>query len=457
MGINHVLDNYIKDQTLRFSINKAKVLPFNTRNYRVTYKNGFNGIIGEIARMIEGYELKDISLSDELDLMILNHEIEIKDEDRIVFNQIIENFDPQKTNSNHKNINLFKFNPLSSSRAVLGVDEITKRNMEENRKEIDISEYIFHIIFNENDDLKHFFDSNHKNDVLTKLYERIYGGNKIATSRKISNIKSFGLLDEVIREDLNFITRNEIFFLEYFDKFVSFYYFVYCVQVIFEMDVLTHSDTRITPVYWLLDTEKASPNRKAVIEGWKYLRTNVGKRMWVNNIVLDIINLIVDSEYISLNEFYTQEQSDEIEVIYNEFNKVIRSNKSYVSTSDTKMAVKQLYDLLSVYYDSESTRQGTQSRFTLWIEELGKKFFLKQRRQYGMILNLSEEYLVFLISIIIKEERIKLSTLFDELERRTVFLDNKSKKEVISILNKQGLLEKKSDSGDAQYIRRLVR
>ncbi len=456
MGTEHVISNYIKDNNLRFSFGKAKILPFNTRG-RVTYKNGFNGIVGEVARIIENYELKDVSLSNEISILITNRKIDISSEFERDFINIVEEFNPQNLNCIHKNVSLFKFNPLSSSKAILNVDKLTKPQMEENRKEADIAEFIYFAVLNENASLKHFFNESREKDVLTKLYEMIFGNVSDALIRENDYMKMCFLFDNVIADDLDFIIRNEEFFSNNFDKFIAFYFFQYCLQTIFLMDSLTYNTQSITPIYWLIDSEKASPNRKAVSEGWKILRTNVGKRMWVNNIVLDILCLLEQKEISDLNEFYNLNRIEEITKIVFEFSAIIQPNKQIPNFQNTKEAVAYLYKLLSSYYDSEGTKQGTESRYTLWLEELGKKYFLKQRRQYSYILNLTEDFLVFIISIVVKEERIKLSHLFQEFEKRAIFLDNKSKKEVISILNKQGLLEKKSDSGDAQYVKRIIR
>ena len=74
-----------------------------------------------------------------------------------------------------------------------------------------------------------------------------------------------------------------------------------------------------------------------------------------------------------------------------------------------------------------------------------------------MMLNLSEETLIFLTKVCIKDqEKMRLNDVFSEFECRGVFLDNHSKDEVMRYYEKLNLIEKKSDSGDAQYVKRIL-
>lgn len=59
-------------------------------------------------------------------------------------------------------------------------------------------------------------------------------------------------------------------------------------------------------------------------------------------------------------------------------------------------------------------------------------------------------------AICIKEDKITLKDLFKEYERRGLFLDSYSQVEVIDLLGKLNLIDKKSDSGDAQYVKSIL-
>ena len=74
-----------------------------------------------------------------------------------------------------------------------------------------------------------------------------------------------------------------------------------------------------------------------------------------------------------------------------------------------------------------------------------------------MMLNLSEETLIFLTKLCIKnQEQMRLKDVFREMELRGVYLDNQSKEQAAIYYEKLNLIEKKSDSGDAKYVKRIL-
>ena len=51
---------------------------------------------------------------------------------------------------------------------------------------------------------------------------------------------------------------------------------------------------------------------------------------------------------------------------------------------------------------------------------------------------------------------ISLKQLFIEYEKRGVYFDRYSRESIVELLNKLNLIEKKSDSGDAQYVKPIL-
>lgn len=52
--------------------------------------------------------------------------------------------------------------------------------------------------------------------------------------------------------------------------------------------------------------------------------------------------------------------------------------------------------------------------------------------------------------------RIRLPKLFDEFDKRGLIFDRESKKKIVALFEKMNLLEKRSDSGDAQYVKSVL-
>ena len=91
------------------------------------------------------------------------------------------------------------------------------------------------------------------------------------------------------------------------------------------------------------------------------------------------------------------------------------------------------------------------------LTEFYKNRWLKNRKKAGLVFNLTESDIIFLTKISIQNsDRIRLADLFTEYEKRGIYLDNISKGLLQQFFTRLNLLDKKSDSGDAQYVKRIL-
>lgn len=103
--------------------------------------------------------------------------------------------------------------------------------------------------------------------------------------------------------------------------------------------------------------------------------------------------------------------------------------------------------------DRKRANQFYNEKFT----EFCKTRWVKNRRKSGLVLNLTERDIIFLTKISIKDkDKIRLIDLYKEYEYRGIFLDNTSKEYLQEFFTKLNLIDKKSDSGDAQYVKRIL-
>ena len=101
--------------------------------------------------------------------------------------------------------------------------------------------------------------------------------------------------------------------------------------------------------------------------------------------------------------------------------------------------------------------QTYQSKFSSQIIDLFKIRLLQQRRGRGQaVLVLDEEMLPFLIALITREERCKLKDLYHKFAEYGICFDNKTKEQIALQLQKLNVLERKSDSGEAQYAKVIL-
>ena len=75
---------------------------------------------------------------------------------------------------------------------------------------------------------------------------------------------------------------------------------------------------------------------------------------------------------------------------------------------------------------------------------------------HGLVLNISQEFLLLITALVVKDDKMRINDLFKEYEKRGLFFDQESKKEIVNRLDNLTYIDKKSDSGDAQYVKSIL-
>ena len=233
------------------------------------------------------------------------------------------------------------------------------------------------------------------------------------------------------------------------------------------------SGKRNSPVqlYYALDWEKVSKNRKCCVEGWERIQSSAN-HMFSHAVTLEILNQHKFSgvmlDYISLQE-YIEKHPDRDEVIASEIEKAEKAYTACVGdykkfeqipyTSEkakTDIAIRHLYKCVEEQFLNTDRKRANQFYNEKFIE-FCKIRWVKNRRKSGLVLNLTERDIIFLTKISIKgKDKIRLIDLYKEYEYRGIFLDNTSKEYLQDFFTKLNLIDKKSDSGDAQYVKRIL-
>ena len=253
---------------------------------------------------------------------------------------------------------------------------------------------------------------------------------------------------------------------------LEFYYFAYTAQTALQLNrFLDGERSKCVPLYFCLEWEKTSQNRRCFREGWSNLQDAV-KRIFAHAITLEILNQTEEGtspvDYIRLQELTScapgedHRIAEQIKVLTDAYRKAISDCPEMAElvrkdSPDGEVAaeVRFLFESIRVQFEN-TARSRPYSSYAEKFEEYCRKY-LKRRGRSGMMLNLSEETLIFLTKVCIKDqEKMRLNDVFAEFEARGVFLDNHSKTEIMHYYEKLNLIEKKSDSGDAQYVKRIL-
>lgn len=278
-------------------------------------------------------------------------------------------------------------------------------------------------------------------------------------------------LTSPFEDDFRYVLENQNRVREYLVSLLEFYFFSYTAQTCLQLDRFMEGErNQNIPLYFCLDWEKTSQSRQCFTDGWQRLQYSVEK-MFAHVVTLEILNHTESNsqvvDYIALKELLNQDSTKENKVaekIY-ELTKLYR--QSITDCSEMQELIKDddedpVSASLKFLFDSIKSQFENTSRVRAY-NSYANKFecfchkFLKSRGRSGLMLSLSEETLIFLTKISIKDnEQMRLKDVFNEFEKRGVFLDDISKEQVADYYEKLNLIEKKSDSGDAKYVKRIL-
>ena len=431
--------------------NVAPLLPFETREpERPKFKRKFLGVTGELVRLLNKKGLsKEFDLEKNIDEIALK--VKCKDEEnRKYLKELIrDNLIDKDGNMNIFHPNLLNYIQLTDGK--------------ESNGEKKIAQFIYDLFFSNSNKIEDVFKDEEKNDVITKLILHKLDGLENIDNKEIKNkyFNKLNFISEVAREDFEFISKHKDFFLKNFQTLLSYYYFYYITQMCVKLNKKDKADfSKPEELYYLLDWEKCSKNRRSVIKGYKYVKSE-GRNLLVNINIVEHLNYLFNVEGYTVAEIVElmNDLNDEEKTKYL---KTIREWIRIYKDNFLQEPVELELEFNSLVEELENSilrkmDQAPMTRYFKSIEEIGKTYFLKSRGgAYGYMLNLTQEMILILTAVCIKENKITLNNLYKEYEKRGIFLDIYSKPLVEELLGKLNLIEKKSDSGDAQYVKAIL-
>lgn len=285
--------------------------------------------------------------------------------------------------------------------------------------------------------------------------------------QRITNV-----VKENFEKDFEYILGARNRTRDYLIPLLEFYYFTYTAQAILQLNrFLDGNREKCIPLYFCLEWEKTSQNRRCFRDGWDMLQKAIS-RIFAHAITLEILNQTESGsepvDYIKIQELINSAPgedhriSEEIKVLTDCYRRAITDCPEMAELSrhqspngETAAEINFLFNSIRIQFEN-TLRNRPYSSYAQKFEVYCRKY-LKRRGRSGMMLNISEETLIFLTKICIKDqEKMRLNDVFAEFEARGVFLDTHSKSEVMRYYEKLNLIEKKSDSGDAQYVKRIL-
>ena len=275
-------------------------------------------------------------------------------------------------------------------------------------------------------------------------------------------------IKQSFEEDLKWMLKQEeAVKVKYLHLFLHFYACYAVMQAI----VMISSKKQYkalspAPFYYILNSEKASVNHDAVLRGWSYqIPKSSLDKLYGKSQALDILNSILGGNVGFYNDIIgklNETDFEENRALCNELLKKYQDEKHEVfsrRTSEDGSIEKKDIDVHS-YEEFISTLEflctGLQS--PSYISRMRKKVvdmmsvrFLQSRRG-NFVLVLDNEMLTFLVALFTKSKKTKLEDMYKLFNSYGIHFNRGSRLAIEDYLLKLNLLDRKSDSGEAQYV-----
>lgn len=434
-----------------FTGTKFKLLPYVANEKTLVSK--FNGVVGAFSRIICDKELNNEFNANEFIENVVDEVGEFENTiAKEVFKDIVKTLFVEKENLVYFDIKTINY--------------ITSTNTD-----IKIAKFLYSIFFD--NELKSLVVEHYDKNIENILYKLVL--NVLPELRDNSTIVEeykcyFPFIKELFVSDFKFLIQNEDLYKNSLKRFLEYYYMFYVSQLSIKLGKFEKADvTKPDTLYYTLDWESTSKNRTAYKFGWELLKSDV-ESLFSHAITLEFLNhhgLNEQLGYVELfNTFNSEDEneiSEQIENLYENYkNRITDKNWQCFKKRDKdsgNIAFNSVYKLFDAieYQFIKSSRSRANDAYKNWFIRFVYDNFSKKRGSLGYNLNLTEEDIILMTKLCINNnKKLKLSSLFKEFEKRGITFDRDSQSKMIDLYEKLNLLEKKSDSGDAQYVRSIL-
>jgi DNA phosphorothioation-dependent restriction protein DptG len=311
--------------------------------------------------------------------------------------------------------------------------------------------------------------SNQMEDVNDKL-NFIESQMLLVLQRKLSDAASYDAVEQPylpyiagsFQEDINFLSTRPKYLLRELTNTLRLYAFSYCSQMALNIGAWKNGEPTSKPLYFILDTEKASTERINVHHGYKMF-AKFSESLFP---ILSALEAIQHKDFkhplwqIFKDSVGSHDKNQVLQVLNGYLDAFADNrkldNRGHADTVET--AFENMIGLAIEQFNvSKTTRSEINEKYT---KELEKKIcgdFIQTRGRAGRVLVLNQDQLLLLTNLAIGlKEKLRLHELMDEFNRRGFYLDGQTQQVLVGFYERMGNVERMSDSGDAVYVRKTV-
>lgn len=445
-----------------------KILPF-TSNPSTAFdkKCSLQGVAGEFFRLWEGcgtlpIKIEHETLKGKLEAYLTTNGM--SKSEIVQFYEIFKDVLFVDGNLNVTDSAFLKFQPYLPYNNSLAEKEQNKYKA----GEIKLANYVFSMM---KGDLAYPSQDADEN-LFIKVLRGALRGNGISSS-SYTNSEKYYILPFVassFKTDFNWLMeQEEIVKSKYLCLFFYFYACYGVTQSI--LAIKNKASEKPVPMYFMLALEKASANHDAVLRGWqKHFPQGCLEHLYGDIQAIDIINtLLVDDNGVvglypellsKLQETPFMENKSNCEWILHQLHddKIQmfshRNSESADGYKEISLSVDSyeefIIKLRHICIGMQSPSYT--SRIKKKVTDLLGVRFLQTRRGYR-VLTLDNEMLLFLIAMMTQNQKTKLEDMYKKFMSYGICFNRGTRLLVEDYLLKLNLLDRKSDSGEAQYVK----
>lgn len=344
----------------------------------------------------------------------------------------------------------------------------------------EIGAYLYNIYFLHASDVEQH-DPFHKEDSGNVLHDLIHqclpSLETLDTKTEAGSYHKMDVdLSEMFKKDWQYLCGNPSLLHLHFPELLKLYGFIYQLRVVEQLDRFFDEDA-LEPVFFTLEWESCSASRTAYRAGWKRLEPKI-KTMFSHVNCLELLNHISPDDlttpyaYLDLGRWSRGADLAQKASFEKSLDCLIEFYRGNIAPRlgwdgyepfesdqwdcEVLNKVKRLWMMVDCQFKN-SDRNAPASRYANWLIQFASKNFIKRRGRIGNTLALSRNQVMFLARLAVGEkEKLRLHEFWGELELRGIAFDYESRRKIVELFERLNLLEKKSDSGDAQYVRAII-
>lgn len=273
---------------------------------------------------------------------------------------------------------------------------------------------------------------------------------------------------ELFAQDLGFLLEHPGYFLDNLRAFISLYTFLYSSQLALNINDWAEKPVS-KPLFFILDTEKASLERNQVRDAFRHLRVKAFDLFPVLS-MLEYLNQPKDKRARKLPLWKVFQGINEMDALHiNSVNDSLirfceryRQKRGFPSIEEYPQTTKELLETLSrtakdIFVTKGTSQYTVNSKFVNAFENEIAQHFIQVRGRAGRVLTISQDYLLLLTNLAIgSRKQVQFQELLQEFRKRGVWFDRQSEQAIIRFLERIGNVERMSDSGDAVYVRKTL-